>query len=1271
MKSPDSDAPPTSNFLAGGGEMGARMRALDWSKTPLGPPASWPQSLKTITRVMLDSRYAMWMLWGPQLTFFCNDAYLPTVGDKSEWVLGARSDKVWEEIWPEIGPRIQSVLASGEATWDEGLQLFLERRGFAEETYHTFSYSPIYDDHDAIAGMLCVVTEVTDRIIGERRLRVLRDLAARAVGVESVEESCRRVLGVLEQYPLDIAFAGLYLTHPGRHTVRLVEASCNFPRDTQPPNAADATEVSIDAPPWALREAADTGQSQYLENLPQQGIRAHAPEWPDPVMRACTQPLTGSGPERVAGFLVLGVSPRRALDSSYVEFLDLVAGQVASALTNAQAYEAERGRAEALLEVDRAKTAFFSNVSHEFRTPLTLILGPLADSLRSRTLSAGVRERIELAHRNSMRLLRLVNSLLDFSRIEAGRVQASFEPTDLAEATRDLSSQFRSTIERAGLAFVVRCQNLPAPVYVDRDMWEKIVLNLLSNAFKFTLSGTISVELEATETAAVLTIADTGIGISQEELPRLFERFHRIEGAGGRTHEGSGIGLALVQELVRLHGGQIEASSRVGVGTSFSLTLPFGTSHLPPQRQVTQSNPAISTSNAQVFIQEADRWLPEAAQSPSRSEDTPLSAHDRRFASTFGARVVVADDNADMRSYICNLLAPYYSVEAANDGLQALAAARRAPPALFLCDVMMPQVDGFELLRRVRADQELHGIPVILLSARAGEEALVEGFDAGADDYIVKPFAARELLARVGALIELTQMRQIGEERLRLAIEGARMSTWDIDMETGQAQWSRTHFELLGYAPRADGLGSYALWRERLHPLDVERIDALFATAAQDRTIYQAEHRIVRADTGEVRWLSIYGRFLGGEPGAPRRSVGIMLDITDRKRAEAALLAADRQKDEFLATLAHELRNPLAPVRNAARILATEGLEPSQLAWCRDVIQRQVGQMALLLDDLLDVSRITLGRLQLKKEPVEVASLINSAIETALPIIEARRHKIIQRLPDAPLLLEADPARITQVLANLLTNAAKYMDAGGSISVEVGMVDQNVRICVIDQGIGLNREDLERVFMMFSQVDSALERSEGGLGIGLALVRGLVELHGGKVSARSEGPGRGSEFTIFLPGLSLTQELKPVPAESPVGAGSRRRILVADDNADAAESLAVLLELSGHEVRIANDGAQALQLAEEFRPDAAFLDIGMPKMNGYKVAQHLRKTPWGLRMRLIALTGWGQEDNKRQAEESGFDHHVTKPVDPDQLEQLIAELPKGENRETLLQTSTL
>jgi PAS domain S-box-containing protein len=1230
--------------------MGARMRSLDWSRTPLGMPDTWPQSLKTIIRVMLDSRYAMWMLWGTDLTFFCNDAYVPTVGNKRDWVLGARSDKVWEEIWPDIGPRIARVLSSGDATWDEGLLLFLERKGFLEETYHTFSYSPIYDDASQIAGMLCVVTEVTERIIGERRLRVLRDLAARSAGVETVNDSCRRIIAVLEQYPLDVPFSALYLTADEGRTTRLCAASVNL-REQLLPDAADAPLATT---PWKLDQVAHTQSRQHLKNLQHLRISAPAAPWPDFVSDAMALPIKGGGHGQLAGFIVVGISPRRALDQPYLEFFELMAGQVASALTNAQAYETERHRADSLLEIDRAKTAFFSNVSHEFRTPLTLILGPLADTLAEGVLPAAVHQRIEVAHRNSLRLLKLVNSLLDFSRIEAGRAQANYEPTDLASLTRDIASLFRSTIEQAGLKFEVHCDPLPSPVHVDRDMWEKIVLNLLSNAFKFTLEGGIRVELSTTGDGATLAVIDTGVGVPQEEVPRLFERFHRVEGTHGRTHEGTGIGLALVQELVRLHGGDISAKSTRGKGTAFTLHIPYGTSHLPPGRVSSPVEPA-NPSTADAFVQEALRWLPDAGEEYARPDGT-ASELDRRFESTFGSRIVLADDNADMRSYVHDLLAPRYRVEAVADGVQALDAIRRSRPALLISDVMMPNLDGFGLLQQIRADAELEGIPSILLSARAGGDSRIEGLDAGADDYLVKPFAARELLARVGALIELTQLRQAGEERLRLAIEGARMGTWDWNLATGSIQWSASHFEALGYTPRRDGVASYDLWRERLHPEDAARVESELADAVGKRSAYRTEYRIIRADTGEVCWLAAYGRVLGEGPGAVRRSVGIFLDITERKRAEEALREADRRKDEFLATLAHELRNPLAPVRNAARILAAEHLSAEQLIWCREVIQRQTQQMALLLDDLLDVSRITLGRLQLKKMPVELAKLVDSAVETVRPLIDARGHRLLLDLPATPLLLDVDPLRIAQVLANLLTNAAKYMDPGGDIVVSAHPIDGDLEIVVKDQGIGLDGADLNRVFVMFSQVDSALERSQGGLGIGLALVKGLLELHGGTVRATSEGLAKGSQFTIRLPGPVLREDkIVSPPVEDQVSAGGSR-ILIADDNQDAAASLAMLFEFAGHKVRTANDGAAALAIAEEFEPHVAFIDIGMPVLNGYEVAELLRREPWGKSIRLVALTGWGQPDSKERASLAGFDRHVTKPIDPAGLDRLLGEL---------------
>ncbi len=436
------------DFLAGGGEVGARMRALDWSATPLGAPEGWPQSLKTIVRVLLDSRYAMWMLWGPELTFFCNDAYLPTVGIKREWVIGARSDKVWEEIWPDIGPRIARVLEQGQATWDEGLLLFLERSGFSEETYHTFSYSPVYDDQSRIAGMLCVVTEVTERVISERRLRALSDLAGRAQGINGVVETCSRACEVLATYPLDVPYAALYLVdEAGERRAARVVASTRDAGQTALPRVLELTE-----PPRWLAKLLDTERLVELDDLGPRGLGINAEPWPDLVRKAFAVPLKGARQHGLAGFLVAGLSPRRPPGEAYGSFVDLVAKQIDSAIGEAQAYEAERRRAEALAELDRAKTTFFSNVSHEFRTPLTLMLGPLETALAATDTPPKLHDALVLAHRNAGRLQKLVNSLLDFSRIEAGRVRAAYEPTDLPALTCDLASNFRSAMERAGLS---------------------------------------------------------------------------------------------------------------------------------------------------------------------------------------------------------------------------------------------------------------------------------------------------------------------------------------------------------------------------------------------------------------------------------------------------------------------------------------------------------------------------------------------------------------------------------------------------------------------------------------------------------------------------------------------------------------------------------------------------------------------------------------------------------------------------------------------------
>jgi PAS domain S-box-containing protein len=1249
-------ADPAPSFLGGGGEAGARIRAFNWESTPLGDPQHWPQSLKTIVRVMLDSRYAMWMLWGPELTFFCNDAYLPTVGLKRDWVMGARSDRVWEEIWPDIGPRIQQVLTRGEATWDEALQLFLERSGFPEETYHTFSYSPVYDDDSRIAGMLCVVTEVTDRVIRERQLRVLRDLAAQSVTGDSVAETCRRVCTVLARYPLDVAFAGLYLLENSASATRAAQTH-------SPPDAALPTRIALyeALSPWPINQLVSSEETQEVRDLPSKGIAVVAGPWPDLVHSALILPLKGSGTLPLTGFLIAGVSPRRALDEDYRAFLQLIATQIAAAIAGAQAYASERRRAEELAEIDRAKTEFFSNVSHEFRTPLTLMLGPLEQALTLPPQElARHRDDLEVAHRNALRLLRLVNTLLDFSRLEAGRIQASFAPVDVPTLTRDLASVFRSAIERAGLRFVVDCEPLPQQPWVDADLWEKIVLNLLSNAFKYTSAGQITLHLSGTQEQIELRVADTGIGIPAEAQAHLFERFYRVPGAQGRTHEGTGIGLSLVSELVQLHGGSIRVESQVGAGTTFVIRFPAGNAHLPPERLELHPADAQVSAAARTYAEEARRWLsPEAVEVP-REDASHALIQTAPLAESASPLLLLADDNADMRAYIARLLTPLYRVLTAVDGVQALELLHRHHPELLLTDVMMPRLDGYGLLRAVRSDPALREMPVIMLSARAGENARIEGLDAEADDYVVKPFVARELLARVSNQISMSRLRReardavtASEGRFRAALSSS-MIGFVVMQAVRDPDGHVIDFEWRYVNPAAERLleGSSA------QQLLGRRLRQSVPESWVPQPLFDTMVRVVEHCTPEDIEISVErdGQRFWFQNSIAKTEDGVVVwfaDISARKRVESELREVDRRKDEFLAILAHELRNPLAPIRQAAAIASSPRRTEAQLRWSQGVIERQVRHMARLLDDLLDVSRITRGTLELRREQLDIRSVVEAAVETSQPALEAKAHTLNVQLPEVLPMIEGDGLRLAQVLSNLLTNAAKYTDAHGHIDLTVSEEGAHLVFRVADNGIGIAADALPRMFQMFSQLRPALERSEGGLGIGLALVKGLVALHGGAVEVASPGTDRGSEFIVRLP------LVRPHPRSDPdsgvpqarLEPVARRRILVVDDNPDAVESLALLLALDGHEVRTAVDPDTALTIAATFRPELAILDIGLPRRNGYELARDLINGG-AQRPFLIALTGWGQIEDRQRAREAGFDEHLTKPVDPETVRAL-------------------
>jgi signal transduction histidine kinase/DNA-binding response OmpR family regulator len=771
-------AQSNADFLKGGGELGALMRAFDWSTTSLGDPHGWPQSLKTAIRIMLTSRQPIWIGWGSELIFFYNDAYKSIVGGKHPWALGRPTAVVWEEIWDDIAPMLATAMTGEEGTFAEEQLLIMDRSGYREETYYTFSYSPIPSDTGGAGGIICANSEDTGRVIGERQLALLRELGARTANARTWDATCEAIQGGLCSDPHDIPFALLYMADESGTQFSLA-GCCHIAGDH--PGAQSDNAAAL----WSFDQVLSEQEPLVVSGLSERfGSPLPGGAWDEAPDRAAVLTVPAAGDTGRPGVLVVGLNPFRLFNEDYSGFLNLAAGQIAAAFANVEAYQQERMRAEKLAELDRAKTTFFSNISHEFRTPLTLMLGPLEEVLNKadEDVVPDNRRLVDLAHRNGMRLMRLVNALLDFSRIEAGRAQATYRQTDLAAYTAELASSFRSATDKAGLALVIETPALSQPAYVDQDMWEKIVLNLISNAFKFTFVGEIRVSLAEQDGTARLTVSDTGIGIAEEDLPKLFERFQRVEGAKGRSFEGSGIGLALVQELARLHGGGVTVGSQVGQGSAFTVTLPLGRGHLPAER-IASDNGGGEPSRAEVFVEEALRWLPgSSAPQPSLAQVSENLAAPAPAEAGHRPRILLADDNADMRGYVQRLLSSRYDVEAVSDGQEALAAIRRARPDLLLTDVMMPRLDGFGLLRILRAEPGLSDLPVLMLSARAGEEAQVEGLEAGADDYLVKPFSARELIARVSVNLEMARARRetYGTlERLnaQLSAETERLST--------------------------------------------------------------------------------------------------------------------------------------------------------------------------------------------------------------------------------------------------------------------------------------------------------------------------------------------------------------------------------------------------------------------------------------------------------------------------------------------------------------
>jgi signal transduction histidine kinase len=926
-----------------------------------------------------------------------------------------------------------------------------------------------------------------------------------------------------------------------------------------------------------LERAFEKSTVELITDLQEQLGPVTGGPWPESAETAAVLPIPTPGYAKPIGFFVAGFSPRRVLDNDYRSFFDLIVGHIGTAVANARAYQEERKRAEALAEIDRAKTAFFSNVSHEFRTPLTLMMGPLEDVLADPRLPGTIQERLDVAHRNSVRLLKLVNTLLDFSRIEAGRIEGVFEPVDLGSLTAELASAFRSAVERAGLSLVVACAPTKSTVYVDREMWEKIVFNLLSNAFKFTFYGAINVSVNELDGFVELQVSDTGTGIPEAELPHLFERFHRVKGARGRSYEGSGIGLALVQELVNLHAGEVWVESKLGYGSSFSVRIPAGFAHLPPERLCGARTLTSTALSSRAYVEEALKWLPEAevrddgppAISPGEVSTSQPRSNSQR------ARILVADDNSDMREYLRRLLAQRYDVEAVSDGQAALNVVRAQDIDLVLSDVMMPNLDGFGLLKQLRFEDRTKTIPIILLSARAGEGSLVEGMDAGADDYLVKPFSARELLARVEAHLSLQRVRKKAEQAVR---------------------------ELM----------------------------------AQEQ------------------------------------------------KARASAEVANRIKDDFLAMLSHELRTPLNAIVGWTHLLKKGLLSEKDRQRGIDVIDRNAAAQRAIIDELLDVSRIVTGKVRLEAKPVDLSGVIEAAIDVVRPAAEAKEIQIVRSIDQNAGLINGEAVRLQQVIWNLLSNAVKFTPQKGSVEIHLRSTGKDLEVVVSDSGEGIEAEFLPHIFERFRQADTSSRRVHGGLGLGLSIVRSLVEMHGGTIQASSGGKGKGSKFTLRLPviGLSDLEEKKGEPqAESaqllamgwkPLshaksaaaielkpGLLSGLKVLTIDDQQDTRELITVALARYGAEVRASESASNALRMIQEWKPHVVVSDIGLPGVDGYDFIRQLRELEGdGERTPAIAVTGYAGAVDESKALDAGYEMHLSKPIELSELATAIAKLSR-------------
>ncbi|KAJ3174897.1 hypothetical protein HK101_010805 [Irineochytrium annulatum] len=1304
---------------------------------PHGPPPM--SSITTMTRMVRASLCPAILLVCEQegttaTVGVCNESSVKLGLAETGWV-----GKTFQEVLPLVEEwdkgLIEKVREEG-VQFSPGIRCLLGAAGdMRTEVVLSACTIPIKDETGQFTGCAIFFNDVTNQRAKARRMDCAVDLTRHLAGASSLEDIWQVAFKSISAKTLaeDVYRAVIYRHNPDDAKVL---TRVPFTDSTMSPErfawlAATPERIELDAPAEVgvddmatiagIARAAWTQRSFQFRKLAGND-HSHLVGLP-----------LGSSYNKVQGVLIVESAPTIVFDQPYQNFLRLLKHEIAMALVDISSLLEAKQRGEALAQLDKAKTTFFTAISHELRTPLTLMLGPLEDCLSSSHLTPAMLTNIQLAYTNTIRILKLIHNLLDYSRIQNGRMTASFRRVaNASDLTRSLASVFRSAVEKLGIKYIVEVEDVSEDCYLDRQMWEHITFNLIGNAVKFTKHGYIRCRLYSTATHLHLDVDDSGIGIPAEELPRLFEMFHRVEQPLHHSFEGTGIGLALTEELIKMHGGTIRVESQLHTGSAFHVAIPLGFEHLPKDRVFHDApesdgfiaglpvgGPAVvgtdtgpqapragSFNIGKAFAEEADRIARDATEKGYADHSRVADGNSPGTVPAEAATILfVVDDNSDMRKYLANVLSTRWSVRSFENGSTALTEASHSPPDLIISDIMMPIMDGLELLRRLRLEERTREVPVILLSGRSGEEARVGGLEQGADDYLAKPFSMGELVARVATKLELSRKRTELERAVmveknekdnqaRKYLRLATMSPIGIvgtDMtggvtfanETFRRQFDMTEEELAELVGNTADVATKCVAEE-----DCEMVFATLRKAIADATGYSIEYRVWQRYAKQTIWVQQRTVVEYDGEGKPIGHLHCLMDATSskmleeekvanlqreeaaqRKRADAAI-EQRKQQEAFIDMICHEIRNPLNGIMNSNHFVA-EVINEIQQFYDKsgDPVLADILRRGL---ECTDAIKLCAEHQKTQRVNME-AKQIRATVEVS-PRFAGRHEEWFQ----------GDPTRLSQILINLLTNAVKFTEKVDVKTIRIvldgvlieddppappraanrealgiegdaaeeGLGTWKLAFSVIDSGIGMTEGEKTKLFQQFSQASCKTYTEYGGSGLGLFICKRLVELMGGSIDVESE-KGKGSTFKFEVLARNVPAPPRSLSERRLTGSSNPKvdrplRFLVVDDNEINRRVLVKHLKTIGHAFETACNGREAVEMvtARHYDLDMIFMDIEMPVMRGEEATRRIRELEkvGGLpALPIVAVTGNGRREQVQHALESGMQNVLLKP----------------------------